>query len=77
MLLYEYVITLREEIKVFWTDFKFNSVSILFVSTRWILIASGLLNVSLLSPRSASVSTPSFYIFKLAETRVCVAVSER
>ena len=40
LIIYEHIITLREEIQVFWINFKLSSVSVLFISTRLALIAS-------------------------------------
>ena len=46
LVFYEHLVTLSDEIDVFWIDFKLNSVSFLFISTRLVLLANAAVNVS-------------------------------
>ena len=54
LVIYEYVITLHLEISIFWTNFKFTAVSILFIFTRLNMV--GLAAFSLTKPHSLIVS---------------------
>ena len=56
LVLYEYLVTLRQEIEIFWLNFKLTAVSLLFISTRIVLVLSNILNVAWY-PTSTSVSS--------------------
>lgn len=53
---YDWLITLRREIDVFWTEVKLTSVSVLYISIR-LLIVTGIIIPFLWTPHTDTVST--------------------
>lgn len=58
LVLYEYLVSLGEEIEVFWRNFKFTSVSVVFISTRFTLV-TGVVIPFLWHPDTSEVSYDS------------------